>query len=55
MNEIKVFLVDEKEIYREGLARLLQEQTNIQLVHQCRNSPQIVEQVKAILPGYPSG
>jgi DNA-binding NarL/FixJ family response regulator len=50
MKEIKVFLVDNQEIFREGLARLLQEQPRIQVVNQCENHPQMVEQIQATTP-----
>jgi DNA-binding NarL/FixJ family response regulator len=50
LKEIRVFLVDDQEIFREGLARLLQEQPYIQLVCQCGNNPRIFEQVKATEP-----
>jgi two-component system, NarL family, nitrate/nitrite response regulator NarL len=50
MKEIKVFLVDDKEIFREGLSRLLQEQPLIQLVYQCGNNQQMIEKVKATGP-----
>jgi DNA-binding NarL/FixJ family response regulator len=32
MEKIKVLLADDKEIFREGLARLLEEQENIEVV-----------------------
>ncbi len=50
MSQTKVFLVDNQEIFREGLARLLQEQPAIRLVSQCRNSEQIADKVRDAKP-----
>lgn len=50
MKQIKVLLADEKEVFREGLARLLDEQEQIEVVSQCFNGKQAVEKVKEIQP-----
>jgi DNA-binding NarL/FixJ family response regulator len=50
MKEIKVFLVDDQEIFREGLARLLKERPNIRLVSQCGNNEPLAKQIEASKP-----
>jgi DNA-binding NarL/FixJ family response regulator len=50
VHEVKVLLADDKEIFREGLARLLEEQEHIEVVSQCYNGKQAVEKVKEIEP-----
>ena len=50
MNQVKVALVDDKEIFREGLARLLEEQEHIEVVSQCSNGKQAIEKVKETEP-----
>lgn len=50
MREIKVLLVGGKEIFREGLMRLLKEQPHIGVVSQCNNSRQAVSKVKETHP-----
>lgn len=50
MEKIKVLLADNKEIFREGLARLLQEEENIEVVSQCSNGNQTIERVKNTEP-----
>jgi len=50
MDQIKVLLADDKELFREGLARLLEEQENIEVAFRCRNGQQAVEKVKEIKP-----
>lgn len=50
MNQIKVLLADDKEIFREGLARLLEEQEQIEAVCQCSNGKQAIEKVKETKP-----
>jgi len=50
MGQIKVLLADEKEIFREGLARLLDEQEYIEVVSQCSNGNQAIEKVEEIKP-----
>jgi len=50
MEQIKVLLADEKEVFREGLARLLAEQEHIEVVSQCSNGKQAIEGVKATKP-----
>jgi DNA-binding NarL/FixJ family response regulator len=50
MQHIKVLLGDNKEIFREGLARLLEEQGHIEVVSQCFNGKQAVEKVRETEP-----
>lgn len=50
MTKIKVLLVDEKEIFREGLARLLDEQEHIDVVSQCSNGNEAIEKVREAKP-----
>jgi len=50
MHEIKVLLADDKEVFREGLARLLEEEEGIKVVSQCVNGKQAVEKVKETKP-----
>ena len=50
MEKIKVLLADDKEIFREGLARLLEEQENMEVVSQCSNGKQTIERVKETEP-----
>jgi DNA-binding NarL/FixJ family response regulator len=47
---IRVVLADNKEIFREGLARLLEEQEHIEVVLQCSDGEEAVRQVKEIEP-----
>ena len=48
MKEIKVLIVDDREVFREGLARLLEEQQHIKVVSWCAGKQAIgmVEKVK---------
>lgn len=50
MREIKVLLAGGKEIFREGLMRLLKEQPQINVVSQCSSSRQAVSKIKEIKP-----
>jgi DNA-binding NarL/FixJ family response regulator len=50
MEQVKVLLADGKEIFREGLARLLDEQEHIQVVSQCSNGNQAIEKVEETKP-----
>ena len=50
MQRIKVLLADDKEVFREGLARLLEEQEHIEVVCQCYNGEQAIEKVKETEP-----
>jgi len=50
MGQIKVLLADDKEVFRQGLARLLEEQENIEVTCQCCNGEQALEKVKEIQP-----
>ena len=43
MEPIKVLLVDNEEVFREGLAKLLNEQPHIRVVYQCRDGKEVVE------------
>ena len=46
MGRVKVLLADDKEVFREGLARLLEEQEYIEVVSQCANGKQAIKDVK---------
>jgi len=35
MEQIRVLIADDEEVFREGLARLLMDQPHIKVVHQC--------------------
>lgn len=50
MERIKVLLLDDQEIPREALARLLDEQEQIEVVSQCSNVKQAIEEVKRAEP-----
>jgi len=50
MGQLKVLLADEKEVFREGLARLLGEQEHIEVVYRCSNGKQAIERVKEMKP-----
>jgi DNA-binding NarL/FixJ family response regulator len=50
MSQIKVLLADDKEVFRKGLAKLLEEQENIKVACQCYNGEQALEKVKKIKP-----
>ncbi len=50
MEQIKVLLADDKEIFREGLARLLDEQEQIEVVSQCSNGKQAIEKAEETRP-----
>jgi len=50
MGQLKVLLVDEKEVFREGLARLLEEKEYIEVVSRCSNGKQAIEEVKETKP-----
>lgn len=50
MSQIKVLLADDKEIFREGLAKLLEEQEQIEVVSQCSNGKQTVKKVQETEP-----
>lgn len=47
---IKVILADDNEIFREGLARLLKEQEEIEVVSLCSNGRQVIDRVKETGP-----
>jgi len=50
MGRLKVLLADEKEVFREGLTRLLEGQEHIEVVFQCSNGKQAIEGVKTTKP-----
>ena len=50
MKQIKVLLADEKEIFREGLAKLLDEQEHIVVISQCSDGEQAIKKVKETEP-----
>jgi len=50
MGQIKVLLADDNEIFREGLAKLLEEQEHIEVVSRCSNGKQAIEKVKETKP-----
>jgi DNA-binding NarL/FixJ family response regulator len=50
MAELKVLLVDDKELFREGLARILEIQPHISVVYQCNNGAKAVERAQESEP-----
>jgi two-component system NarL family response regulator len=50
MAQLKVLLADDKEVFREGLARLLGEQEYIEVVSQCVTGQQAIDKVKETEP-----
>lgn len=50
MGQIKVLLADDKEVFRQGLAKLLEEQENIKVTCQYYNGEQALKKVKEIQP-----
>ena len=50
MTPIKVILADENEIFREGLAKLLKEHEEIEVVSMCSSGKRVVEMVKETKP-----
>ena len=50
MEQVKVLLADDKEIFREGLAKLLQEQGHIEVVSQCSNGKEAIEKARESEP-----
>jgi len=50
MVQLKVLLADDKEVFREGLARLLDEQEYIEVVSRCSNGKQAIDGVKETKP-----
>lgn len=50
MGRLKILLADNKEVFREGLARLLEEQEYIEVVSQCTNGEQAIKDVKETQP-----
>lgn len=50
MGQIKVLLADDKEVFRQGLAKLLEEQESIKVACECCNGEQALEKVKEIQP-----
>jgi DNA-binding NarL/FixJ family response regulator len=43
METIKVLLVDNEEVFREGLAKLLEDQTHIEVIYHCSSGKEAVE------------
>jgi NarL family two-component system response regulator LiaR len=50
MGRIKVLLLDDKEITREALTKLLEEQKQIEVVSKCSNINEALEEVKRVEP-----
>jgi two-component system nitrate/nitrite response regulator NarL len=50
MKQIKVIIADNEELFREGLARLLDEQAHIELVCQCSSSIEAIEKSRETKP-----
>jgi DNA-binding NarL/FixJ family response regulator len=50
MKTIKVLLLDDQEIIRESLAKLLDEQDTIEIVSKCSEVQQVLDEVKRIKP-----
>jgi DNA-binding NarL/FixJ family response regulator len=50
VGSIRVLLADNKEVFREGLARLLKEQEHIEVVLQCSGAEETVQRAKDIEP-----
>jgi len=50
MTQIRVLLADDKELFREGLVRLLERQPYIEVVCQCDNGSKAVEKAKDVEP-----
>jgi two-component system nitrate/nitrite response regulator NarL len=50
MGTIKVLLLDDKEIIRESLAKLLDEQDTIEVVSKCSEVQQVIDEVKRVKP-----
>lgn len=50
MGRLKVLLADSKEIFREGLAKLLEEREHIKVVSRCSNGEQVIEEAKETEP-----
>ena len=50
MQQIKVLLADNKELFREGLVKLLESQSHIEVVCQCDNSSKAIEKAKETEP-----
>src|SRR3989337_372049 len=50
MEPIKVLLIDNEEVFREGLAKLLKDQPHIEIVHQCNSGKEAIENSKKTKP-----
>jgi DNA-binding NarL/FixJ family response regulator len=50
MKTIKVILLDDQEIIRESLAKLLNEQRTIEIVSKCSEVQQVLDEVKRVKP-----
>lgn len=47
---IKILIADNREIFREGLVKLLQDQSHIEVVYQCGSGAEAIEKAKEIEP-----
>ncbi len=50
MEPIRVLLVDNEEVFREGLAKLLKDQPHIEVVYQCDSSNEAIEKSRETKP-----
>ena len=50
MNKIKLLLADRREIFREGLAKLLEHEADIEVVYICRTGLEAIEKAKEHQP-----
>jgi two-component system NarL family response regulator len=50
MKPVRVLVADKKELFREGLVRLLEEQPDIEVVCQCENNSDAIERVRETEP-----
>ncbi len=50
MDQIRVLLVDNEEVFRQGLARLIDEQPHMEVVHQCIDDTEIVSKTGETRP-----
>ncbi len=50
MEPIRVLLVDNEEVFREGLAKLLKDQPHIEVIYQCANGKEAIEKSKETKP-----
>lgn len=50
MEQIKVLIADNEEVFREGLAKLLKDQPHIEVVYQCGTGKEAIEKSKEMKP-----